>query len=103
MRRVPRHRIFITCACKDDDNNNRHIIPSKIKLRDMPGARFSRELPGTEKEERLAPTESKAQLELPCRIRAYLFSFIFAVVIRPHETVIEQTGILILSCDRAST
>ena len=51
--------------CEDDDNNNQHVIPFKIKLRDMPAARVSRGLSGTEKEERLAPTESEAQLEIP--------------------------------------
>ena len=68
----------------------------EIKLRDTSAACVSRGLPGTEKEERLAPAESELQLEPPCRIRADVFLgliFFSVVVIAPHETVIKQTGI----------
>ena len=82
--------------CEADDDNNQHIILFKIKLGDMPAARVSRGLSGTEEEERLAPTELEAQLELPCRLRAdFVFVYSSAVVISPHKTAIEQTGISI--------
>ena len=53
-----------------DDDNTQHVVLFKTKLRDMPAARVSKGLPEREKEEGVAPTESEAQLELPCRIRA---------------------------------
>ena len=46
---------------------------------DTSAARVSRGLPEKEKEERLAPTESEAQLELPCRIRV---NFLFYCIVQ---------------------
>ena len=94
------------CAAADS-NQPISFHSREIKLRHTSVARVSRGLPVTERT--LGPDRigSAAQASLSHTLSSGFFnnkkSFCSALVIRQHENAIWQTGVSILSCDRAST